>query len=163
MNSFTVEILDDEGSKCTIYTVRKEGASMSETEKFYDKRKTTLSKYGREFQELTNLLIKIIGDQDGALPEYFRDEREADALPPKREIDVDELQVSFFNYPLRLYCLRIDNDKLIVFNGDEKTSWKAQEGKTRTSFMEAQIFAKKIKNAIREGTLDFEEEETIIY
>ena len=163
MNSFTVEILDDEGSMCTLYTVRKEGASLSETEKFFSKRKTVLSGFEREFQELTHLLTSIIANKDGALPEYFRDEREANGLPPKGEWDFKKDIVSFVDFPLRLYCLRVSEDKLILFNGDEKTSWKAQDGKTRTTFYEAQIFARKIKEAINGGILDFEEEEIVIY
>lgn len=163
MNSFTVEILDDEGAKCTLYTVRKEDASMSETEKFFTKRTTTLTGFDREFQELTHLLTSIIANEDGALPEYFRDEREAHGLPPKGEWDFDDLNVSFVNFPLRLYCLRVSDEKLILFNGDEKTSWKGQEGKTRTTFLEAQNFARKIKDALINDSLNFEDENNIIY
>lgn len=162
MNSFTVKILDDEGEMCTLYTVLKDGALMTETEKFFEKRKTTLRRYQREFQELTHLLTHIIAKEDGALPEYFRYEREADGLPPKGNWEWEGFAVSFIQFPLRLYCLRISNDKLVVFNGDEKTSQTAQEGNTRTTFLEAQQFALKIKAAEKEGILDFEQEEIFI-
>lgn len=163
MISFVLEIIDDTGSRCTIYSVRKEGASMSETEKFYAKQDTTLSRFKREFQELTHLITTIIADEDGARQEFFRYEGEADGLPPKGDWDFDSLSVSFVNYPLRLYCLRISNDKLILFNGDEKTSREARDGKTRTTFIEAQNFAKRIKEAMADGLIDFDSKENIIY
>jgi hypothetical protein len=163
MSRFALEIIDDEGSQCTIYTVRKEGATMSETEKFFAKQESTLSKYVREFQELTHLITTVIADEDGAKPEFFRPEGEADGLPPKGEWDFDSLSVSFINYPLRLYCLRISDDRLVLFNGDEKTSGEAKDGKTRTTFLEAQDFSKRIKSALKHDLIDFNEEEIIIY
>jgi hypothetical protein len=161
MNSFTVEILDDEGAKCKIFTVRKEGASLSETEKFFNKRTTSLKALNTNFQELSILITQVIANEDGALPEYFRDEREAHGLP-KGEMDLDDGVVTFANFPLRLYCLRISNEILILFNGDEKTSWAGQAGKTRTTFLEAQLFAEKIKEALNEGYIDFEKDENFI-
>lgn len=161
MNSFTVEILDDTGAKCKLFTVRKENASKSETEKFFEKRKTTLIAFDRKFKELTNLLIQVIAQEDGALPEYFREEREADGLP-KGEMEFNDEVVTFANFPLRLYCLRISNEILVLFNGDEKTTWAGQAGKTRTTFNEAQDFARKIKEEYNKGYLDFSQEEYYI-
>jgi hypothetical protein len=37
MNTFALEIFDDQGQVCTFYTVRWEDAILSETDKFFQK------------------------------------------------------------------------------------------------------------------------------
>ncbi len=37
MNTFALEIWDDEGSKCTFYSVRWDDAEENETDKFFNK------------------------------------------------------------------------------------------------------------------------------
>lgn len=136
MNSFTVEIWDDEGEHCTLFTVRKDGSEHSETDKFFLKAHKN-EKLKRNFQELATFITDIIGDQDGALEIYFRDEREAHGLPPKKTIVKETVSYFQMDYPLRLYCLRISHEIVVLFNGDEKTSGPAQDGKTSMAFYEA--------------------------
>lgn len=50
MNSFTVEIWDDEGESCTLFTVRIDGSVHSETDKFFlkaQKKRKTKTKLSR--------------------------------------------------------------------------------------------------------------------
>lgn len=160
MNSFTVEIWDDEGSKCTLYTVKQLDAEYSETDKFFLKStKNPLLK--REFQEIAKFLTIIIGDEDGALTDYFREERKADAIPPKGKVKKDNVSFFHINYPLRLYCLRISEKIVVLFNGDEKTSGAAQDGKTSMVFYEAQQFAERIIKALSNKEFYFGQEDEI--
>ncbi len=145
MSNFVLEIFDDEGTECSFYTVRYLDAEISETERFFDKfyRDASLKSY---VQELAVLLQNEIGNKYGAREIFFRPERKAQALPPKpglREIRIP------YNFPLRLYCLRLSNSCVILFNGGEKTSQTSQGGKTSMAFHEANEFADRILEALR--------------
>lgn len=161
MNSFTVKIWDDEGQRCTLYTVQKEGSNDSETDKFFLKAKKN-EKLKRNFQELATFLTDIIGEQDGALPIYFREEQQAHALPPKKSIVKNSITFFHLNYPLRLYCLRISNTILVLFNGDEKTSETAQDGKTSMVFYEALQFTECILKAYLNNEFQFDQDQEIL-
>jgi hypothetical protein len=149
MNPFSLEILY-KGNKCTFYTVRslETEYEISETEKF-------LSKFKNEphlsdaFNDLITLLFDIIADEDGALNHYFRQERKTKALP-KGVIFFDEITLDFRNFPLRLYCLWMSEKLIVLFNGGEKTSLSAQEGKTSWSFYQAERYANRILEALQD-------------
>ena len=64
--------------------------------------------------------IKKIGNDKTAASHYFRQEKEAQALPPPIDITHESCK-------LRWYCLRINYKNVIVFNGGEKTTQKAQD------------------------------------
>ncbi len=148
MNTFALEIFDDQGLVCTFYTVRWEDAEHSETDKFLVKyeNNTTLQ---RPLQELAKFISSKIGDEMGALEDLFRFENIAQALPPSGTHQVDNLYINFGNFPLRLYCLRLSENLVVLFNGGEKTSNTAQGGKTSMAFHEANIFAKRILDALK--------------
>lgn len=52
--------------------------------------------------------------------------------------------ISYANFPLRLFFLRILETLVVLFNGGEKTADTAPGGKTSMAFHEANIFAKRI-------------------
>lgn len=147
MNIFALEIFDDEGSACSFYTVRWEAAKLSETDKFFVKYHNhgTLQ---RPLQELAKFISKKIGDEMGALEDFFRFENTAQALPPSGVHRVEDVYINYGNFPLRLYCLRISETLVVLFNGGEKTADTAQGGKTNMAFIEANIFAKRILEAL---------------
>jgi hypothetical protein len=149
MNRFALEIFDDQGQICTFYTVRWEYADDSETDKFFAKYENH-STFQRPLQELARFISSKIGDEMGALEEFFRFENTAQALPPSGNHEVEDLYINFRNFPLRLYCLRISETLVVLFNGGEKTADTAQGGKTSMAFQEANIFAKRILDALRE-------------
>ena len=60
-----------------------------------------------------------------------------------------ELDFDGSGFPLRLYCLRLTDTIVILFNGGEKTARTAQGGKTSKAFREACAFVKKIDEAIK--------------
>lgn len=149
MNRFVLEIFDDESRVCTFYTVRWEDAKLSETDKFFAKYEND-SNLQLPIQELSKFLFKKIGDETGALGDFFRFENAAQALPPSGTHEVQELSINYDNFPLRLYSLRISDTLVVLFNGGEKTAHSAQGGKTSMAFQEANIFAKRIMDALKE-------------
>jgi len=157
VNSFVLEIWAEE-SKCRFYTVRKLDEEFSETDKFFLKFKDE-PKFKRSISELANFIVKYIGQKTGALSYLFRFENKAHALPPPSKYTFSQLEIKTKDFPLRLYCLRISNEIVILFNGTEKNSQKAQEGNTKKFFEEANYFASKIDEAIinKEIILNFKE------
>ena len=151
MSSFALEIFDDEGSKCVFYSVMIDGEEISETEKFFNKffNMPTMKNYA---MELASFLTKTIGDKRGAINAFFRDERKAHALPPNSNIDIEEISI-LDNFPLRLYCLRISESCVVLFNGAEKTSQSAQDGETSMAFHDANIYAAKILKAFADSDI----------
>lgn len=147
MNTFALEIFDDQGKQCTFYTVRWVDAELSETDKFFVKYEND-STFERPIQELAKFMSKKIGGELGALEDFFRFENLAQALPPSGTYKVGDIYINYGNFPLRLYCLRISESLVVLFNGGEKTAENAQGGKTSMAFHDANFFAKRILDAI---------------
>ena len=147
MNTFAIEIFDDTGAQCTFYTVRWEDSEFSETDKFFMKFENN-SKLATSLQELAKFLSIVIAEEYGANVNFFKFENEAHALPPTGKFQVGEIEINYGNFPLRLYCLRLTDGLVILFNGDEKTASTAQKGKTSMVFHEANNFAKRITEAL---------------
>ena len=152
MNTFALEIFDDEGKKCTFYTVRWDDSELSETDKF-------LEKYGDDdnfkhyIEDLLSLILVQLANR-GALDKFkFRFENSAEALPPNQKTTVIRLEIKYPNSPLRLYCLRWSESLVVLFGGGKKTSRSAQEGETSEAFRNANLFTKRILEAIREGEI----------
>lgn len=147
MNTFVLEIFDDQGKVCTFYTVRWEDALHTETDKFFLKYENHAT-LQRPLQELAIFITKKMGDEMGALEAFFRFENAAHALPPSGSYRVEDIYINYGNFPLRLYCLRISETLVVLFNGAEKTAKTAQDGNTSMAFNEANSFAKRILNAL---------------
>lgn len=152
MNTFALEIFDDQGQVCTLYTVRWEDAGLSETEKFFQKFRYD-ERLKHSLRELAIFIEAVVGDTYGALPDFFRFENAAHALPPSGKFRVEDIYLNFGNFPLRLYCLRISQTLVVLFNGDEKTAPTAQGGKTSMVFHEANIFAQRILEALHNADI----------
>jgi hypothetical protein len=152
MNTFVLEIWDDEGSICTFYTVRWDGDKSSETDKFFSKYENDVN-FVRPIQELAMFIAQKIGDEHGALEGFFRFENTAHGLPPKGKHTIGNISINYNNFPLRLYCLRISKNLVVLFNGGEKTSRSAQQGKTSMAFIEANQFATRILKALQENDI----------
>jgi len=152
VNTFALEIFDDTGTHCTFYTVRWDDMEHSETDRFfinYENHK----KFGEPLMELASFLNQVIANEHGALDDFLRFENAAQALPPSGKYQIGELHVNFLSFPLRLYCLKITENILVLFNGNEKTSQTAQGGKTSMAFHDANEFAKRISTALNDGTI----------
>lgn len=161
MNSFILRLWDDERKKVTFYTVWKEGAGLSETDKFLEKYEND-EKYAEELDQLVQLVLVTIGDDFGALSSFFnRVKNDIVGLPHKGKLNIKELSFHFPDFPFRLYALRVlDREDLVVlFNGGLKTSRTDQESPDLSlKFKEAQLFAAQIEKALLSGDILIDEE-----
>lgn len=138
------------------YTVRWDESIESETNVFnvFIRRFATSAEFRRYYDQIAALLMDM-GERKGARWYYFsRHENEALALPPKKRYAVDGIEIDFFKNPLRLYCLRINDHLVILFNGGLKSARTAQQSADLSrKFREAQEFARRIRHAIQEGMI----------
>ncbi len=160
MNTFATIKLARAFKKVTYYTVLLEDHEHSEFEKFILKHASD-STIHNEYNDLMALLQRI-GDEIGALPRYFtRNERNAEALPPEwDQLLPNERRLHVkYHHNLRLYCMRISNEVVFLFNGGVKTPGPitAEEcAVVRKYFRMANTLAIRISEAQREGQLKFE-------
>lgn len=153
MNIFELEIWDDEAKKCTFYSVKQDDAKQNETdlflEKYYGK-----EEFKNEVQELLMFVTSAIGDNHGAIDEIFnRHENEVDGLPTQGKMKLGEFDYFFPNFPLRLYALRISEKIVILFNGGIKDGKTNQTSSLHFKWVEACNYAKRIVEAIKDGTI----------
>jgi hypothetical protein len=136
------------------YTVRFDEDTLSETEKFITRILDTPDlerEYGEEMDTLIAVL-EFIGDVRGAQRKYFREENNAEALPPPRgTLEAQELDI---DNRLRLYCVRLSDEVVILFGGGIKTALSVQESSdVRMHFHLAQRIATALDEALREQRL----------
>lgn len=173
MNTFAKIKLVARYKKVVYYTVQIEGDAASLFEDF-------LLKHTPNNKEKLNHIMKWmkkIGDEKGARKSYFRNEAEtADttALPPKgtnREPAYIEDGENSAN-DLRLYCYRVNEHVVFLFNGDIKTTTRAQDCRQvqphfRLANKLTKCIAEKLNDEIRwnkDGTdIDFDEELDLIF
>jgi hypothetical protein len=138
--------------RVTFYSVRIENEAYSEIEKFIIRFQQD-KKYQQELENILALL-KIMGTEKGALPILFRDESQAQALPPERFAAIKQNLVHFIDADLRLFCLRISSEIVVLFNGGVKESQKTQDSPDLLAkFRLAQRFCKAITQKIIEKEL----------
>ena len=110
--------------KVRYYTFQKEDAPESEIQKFFDAMKTD-HKVANDLNKLAQWIVEI-GQNHGALFELFRFEEEAHALPPppigQRKVGITQIE----NNDLRLYCVWISENIVILANGGLKESATVQ-------------------------------------
>ncbi|MBK8700275.1 MAG: hypothetical protein IPN29_12390 [Saprospiraceae bacterium] len=164
MNIFALEIWYDEGSICTFYTVKwvtEDDDAASETDKFFN----TYAVHEHPFEEnalqLFRLITESIGNRYGATEDFFdRIVNKAQELPPKPKHWVEEIKDLGINFPLRLFCYRVSEQILILFNGGIKESQGTQKSKgLRMKFHEAQTFVKKIEEALQSGMIEISDDD----
>nr|WP_315154067.1 hypothetical protein [uncultured Flavobacterium sp.] len=158
MNIFALEIWDDEGAKCTFYTVRYDDNHLNETDVFFEKY-DAVKEYKQANQELLSFIIHAIGDDHGAVDELFnRDENEVKGLPVQGKRTVENITYHFPEFPLRLYALKITHNIVILFNGGIKDGPTNQTSSLHMEWRSACEFAKRIDQAIREGSIIVDEQ-----
>ena len=160
MNNFVLEIWYDEGNRCTFYTVRKnidDDKSSSETDYFFNLYTERANPFYENGLKLFRLITESIGNKYGAIDDFFnRKENRTQALPPKPKvkIKIEELKGFGFNFPLRLFCYRVSEQIVILFNGGIKDAQTTQESSLSLSFFEAQRYAKIIEDALNTRLLE---------
>lgn len=164
MNIFAIEIWYDEGSICTFYTVRwltDDDDTPSETDKFFDTYAVPEHLLEDKAMQLFRLITESVGNRYGATDDFFdRVEYKAQALPPKPKKWVEEIKDLGINFPLRLFCYRITEQIVILFNGGIKDAESAQESKNLSmKFYEAQTFVNRIEEALHSGIIEISMDE----
>jgi hypothetical protein len=84
-----------------------------------------------------------------------RFENRVTALPPKGHIKISELELDYRGFPLRLYCLALSEEVVILFNGGIKDAQTAEEssGVLSMKLYEANEFARRILTAKNTGVI----------
>lgn len=154
MNNFAEIILVQRFKKVSYYSV-----SVNEENSLFRQFVAKHTVDNKEKLDHIMAWIQVIGDKIGAKENYFRNESETantGALPPKgkdREpvyVETDDTGVEQ-NVPnnLRLYCMRISENVVFLFNGDVKTADKAQDCKNvKPHFQLANLLTKLIDKAL---------------
>lgn len=167
MNNFAVEIWYDEAKICTFYTVRwisDDEDLVSETDQFFDNFAVSGHPLEEQAFQLSRLITESIGNKYGATDDFFdRVEDNAQALPPVPKQRVEEIKDLGINFPLRLFCLRISEKVVVLFNGGIKDADTAQESKNLSfKFYEAQTFAKRIMESLHSGMIQISTDESYL-
>jgi hypothetical protein len=127
-----------------------EGSELSEMDKFL-LRMEAIPEMVPPLQELLELILETIGNTHGAQDAFFnRFENRVTALPPRGQIKISELELDYRGFPLRLYCLALSEEVVILFNGGIKDAQTAQEssGTLSMKFFEANEFGRTILQAL---------------
>lgn len=129
----------------SLYSICFSDNELSEYENFLVKFKDN-AKLNRDFQTIILALEKIV--ERGALERFFRNEgRMKDNL----------CALSIDSRKLRLYCLRISDQILILGNGGEKTTRTYEEDLLLSGYvMDLQKFDELLKQAQKTGKISIE-------
>lgn len=154
MNTFATIVTDHRYKyrKVTYYSVSIEGEDLWEIDKFFEK----MEQQAKEDDILRFIaVLEEIGDNRGAKQRYFRDERGFHGLPPKPKATADlGLETLEVHDNWRLYCLRLSESIVILFNGGIKTTDKAQDcPHVSLYFYQAEKFTKLIDEGFRNGDI----------
>lgn len=140
--------------KVSWYTVRLKNRELSEFRDFQYR----MAKNKRDEAELNEIrrYIKQIGKYLGAHPKHFKHERAAERLPPPYHyIETDDPN----DYGLRLYCIRLCNEIVILLNGGRKTHHDPEKCPNCSAhFKLANRISVKINEAIKEKRIELNPE-----
>jgi len=136
------------------YSIKFYGADVDEFRDFLNRHEDE-DDYEDDLNNLVEWLVNI-GNNEGAKEIFFRNESnysEASALPPPRSImKAHELEVE----NIRLYCLRLNECVVFLFNGGIKTEQHAQNCPNVSKyFKQANLLARKIDQLIREQEIEW--------
>lgn len=135
----------EQNDNVSLYSICFNGDELSEYEKFLTAFKNN-ARLNRDFQTILLSLAKIV--EVGALERFFRNEG---------RMNDDLCALSIDSRRLRLYCLRISNQILIVGNGGEKLTRTYQEDETLSGYvMDLQKFDDLLRQAQRTGAISIE-------
>jgi hypothetical protein len=136
----------------TYYVLHVEGRQRHEFDDFLY-RMMQVGRYRIELQKL-NSRIDTIGEKFGAFPKFFRHERKAEALPGNDYHYFEVNDEGDEEYGLRLYCLRLTNEVVLLLNGGMKTEYDPENcPNCRKHFRFANQVARAISKDIESGTI----------
>ena len=145
MKKATVKIIE-QSDKVGLYSICFDGSDLSEYEKFV-KRFMNDATLNKDFQLVFRAINRIVAN--GALERYFRPEG-------KYKDNVAALSVD--SKILRLYCLRISDQILIVGNGGVKTTKTYEEDEELSGYvMDLQKFDELLAKELKTGKIRIEQ------
>ena len=114
-------------NKVRYYTVKFDNDDKTEVDKFFEKYQESHSK--------SVLYIKMwiaeIGEKFSAEARYFRPEDNSEALPPPfNQLESVDIEIDQDNLSLRLYCIVLSPEVVVLVNGGIKESQKTQDSPT---------------------------------
>ncbi|MCI6294325.1 MAG: hypothetical protein MR605_01005 [Bacteroidales bacterium] len=144
MTTTTLKIIE-QNDNVGMFSICFDGHDLSEFEKFLNEFKDNAT-YNKDFNVILLALSKII--DKGALERFFRNEGRMNDNVKALAID---------SRKLRLYCLRISDQILILGNGGVKTTRTYQEDSKLSGYvMDLQTFDKVLLNAQKSGKITIE-------
>lgn len=134
------------------YTFWVDGRERSEADAFFSRFEHN-EELAKDLDTLVAWLAEV-GDNRGATGRHFRPENAANALPPPAKVMV-ELTVGSCN--LRLYCVRLSEEVVILANGGRKTSDPVQKSPDALPhFQFANKMAKQLLQLQQERAIDIQ-------
>ncbi len=149
MNNFVTVKAFKHFEKVFFYAFQVEGEEETEPGKFFTRFENDVDLE----EDLNNLVawMEEIGEKRGAREFLFRFEESAQALPPRAKFLV-KLPVR----DLRLYCVRLSDEIVILANGGIKTSQKVADSPDLfANFRFANLVAKRITEMVQAKELRF--------
>ncbi len=148
MNKRTTLNLIEQSESVSIYSISFSIDNKTEFERFMDKFEKIAS-LNRDYQKIL-YAIQLILDR-GALERYFR---------PEGKMSDNLCALPIDSGKIRLYCLRISDEILILGNGGIKNTAKYQEDNELLGYaVDLQKFDRLIKEEIKNGSVTIEEHE----
>ena len=134
--------------KVQFYTVTRSGEELSEFEKFVDK---DFPEHKEEIEVLYQIIEEI--GRRGAKAYYFKFEKSAHALP---KVGREIINANTDDFGIRLYCIRISDELVILLNGNIKTTQLPQDcDNVKGHFSFANKIADQIDKLLAEGEINF--------
>ena len=140
--------LVEQSEKVSLYSISFENDRTTEFEEFLQKFEKEAS-LNEDYQRILYAISKIL--DHGALERYFR---------PEGKMSDNLCAIPVQSNRIRLFCLRISNEILILGNGDVKRSATYEEDARLYGYaLDLQRFDKLLKKDIEEGVVTIEERE----
>ena len=136
----------EQSEKVSFYSISFQMDRTTEFERFLSKFEEE-AEFNEDYQKILAAL-EIILDK-GALERYFR---------PEGKMDDNLCAIPIESGNIRLFCLRISDQILILGNGDKKTTRTYQEDRKLLGYaLDLQKFDKLLKKDLEDGVVTIEE------
>ena len=146
MKKRTTVDLVEQSEKVSFYSISFQMDRTTEFERFLSKFEEE-AEFNEDYQRILAAL-EIILDR-GALERYFR---------PEGSINDNMCAIPIESGNIRLFCLRISDQILILGNGDKKTTRTYQEDRKLLGYtLDLQKFDKLLKKDLEDGVVTIEE------
>lgn len=132
------------GDKASVYSIVSEESKVPFLDRFIEEYK---DEYAQDLMSIIGRL-KSIGNTVGALEIYFK---------PDEGLEWDDLVCALYDIPdkhLRLYCIRLNTNIIVVGNGGPKNvrAWQ-EDAKLRKEVHEMMHYSKIIRTKLKDGSL----------